>query len=129
MAKKKKKFFKKPEHKEPSKEESISTTNENYSLETTKKDSKIVSGLKYVYLTAFFALLAGFFNPLIRDQSFDLVIIGVIVLFVGLGGAILVYKAATAEKRRGIYLGSGFGLIFLSLFFIYEIMGRPLLTF
>lgn len=127
---KKKRFFKKPEHK-PQKEEPTKTVSKkSYSAESTvSKDSKIISGLKYIYLTVFFALLAGFFNPLIRGQSFDLVTIGVIVLFVGLGGAVLVYKSTTAEKHRGIYLGIGFGLIFLSLFFIYEVMGRPLLTF
>ncbi|MBM3910039.1 MAG: hypothetical protein FJ356_00120 [Thaumarchaeota archaeon] len=96
---------------------------------TTEKSSKILSGIKYVYITVFFALLAGFFSPLITGQGFDLVIIGVIILFVGLGGAILVYKAATSEKRRMIYLGSGFALITISLIFIYDIMGKPLITF
>ena len=39
------------------------------------------------------------------------VIFGVLVLFVGLAGGILLYKSATSEKRREIYLGGGFGLI------------------
>ncbi len=90
----------------------------------SKLGSKTITGIKYVYLTAFFALLAGFFHPLITGQSFDIVIIGVLVLFVGLAGGILVYKAATSSKRRGIYLGGGFVLIAISLSYIFQLTGR-----
>jgi len=132
---KKKFFYKKIKQTDSQKDEttkpSTSDNEKNIPKQklTTEKGSKILSGIKYVYITVFFALLAGFFSPLIKGQSFDLVIIGVIILFVGLGGAILVYKAATSEKHRMIYLGSGFALIIISLIFIYDIMGKPLLTF
>lgn len=86
--------------------------------------SKAITGAKYVYLIAFFALLSGFFYPLITSTSFDNVIFGVIVLFVGLAGAVLVYKAAVSEKRRGIYLGAGFGLIAVSFVYIIQFTGR-----
>lgn len=134
MAKKKKFFYKKIKQTDSQKEETATPTSigekntQKHGL-TTEKGSKILSGIKYVYITVFFALLAGFFSPLVTGQSFDRVIIGVIILFVGLGGAILVYKAATSEKRRMIYLGSGFALITISLILIYDIMGKPLLTF
>jgi uncharacterized membrane protein YjjP (DUF1212 family) len=131
---KKKLFYKKIKQTDSQKENTIKPSNyteKNIPKQklTTEKGSKILNGIKYVYITVFFALLAGFFSPLITGQSFDLVIIGVIILFVGLGGAILVYKAATSEKYRMIYLGSGFALITISLIFIYDIMGKPLLTF
>ena len=135
MAKKKNFFYKKTKQTDSKKEEttkpSTGDSEKNISKQrlVTEKSSKILSGIKYVYITVFFALLAGFFSPFITDHSFDFVIIGVIVLFVGLGGAILVYKAATSEKRRMIYLGSGFALIIISLIFIYDIMGKPLITF
>jgi len=135
LTKKKKFFYKKIKQTDSQKEETTkSSTSDNEKnipkqRLTTEKGSKILSGIKYVYITVFFTLLAGFFSPLITGQSFDLVIIGVIILFVGLGGAILVYKAAISEKRRIIYLGSGFALITISLIFIYDIMGKPLLTF
>ena len=135
MAKKKNFFYKKTKQTDSKKEEttkpSTGDSEKNIPKQrlTTEKSSKILSGIKYVYITVFFALLAGFFSPFITDHSFDFVIIGVIVLFVGLGGAILVYKAATSEKRRMIYLGSGFALITISLIFIYDIMGKPLITF
>ena len=86
--------------------------------------SKILVSFKYVYLVAFFALLSGFFHPLITNQSFDSVIIGVLVLFAGLVGGILLYKAATSEKYRIIFLGGGFTLVAVSLHFIFQLTGR-----
>ena len=84
----------------------------------------MLTGFKYVYLIAFFALLSGFFHPLITNTSFDSVVIGIIVLFIGLAGGVLLYKSAISEKRRGIFLGGGFALISISLFYIFQITGR-----
>ena len=84
----------------------------------------MLAGFKYVYLIAFFALLSGFFYPLITNTSFDNVVIGVIILFIGLAGGVLLYKSAISEKRRVIFLGGGFALISISLFYIFQITGR-----
>ncbi|MBA4719331.1 MAG: hypothetical protein HRO68_09655 [Nitrosopumilus sp.] len=89
-----------------------------------KTSSKILTSFKYIYLVAFFTLLAGFFYPLITNTSFDSVIIGVLILFMGLTGGVLLYRAATSEKWRGIYLGGGFTLIAVSLFYIFQLTGR-----
>ena len=89
-----------------------------------KTTSKMLTGFKYVYLIAFFALLSGFFHPLITNTSFDSVVIGVIVLFIGLTGGVLLYKSAISEKRREIFLGGGFALVAISLFYIFQITGR-----
>jgi uncharacterized membrane protein YjjP (DUF1212 family) len=86
--------------------------------------SKAKTGFKYVYLAVFFTLLAAVFNPLIKNTSFDGVISGVIVLFVGLAGGVLLYKSASSEKRREIYLGVGVGLIAISFVLIFQITGR-----
>ena len=75
---------------------------------------------RYAYLLAFFVLLAGVFVPLISYQiSFDIVIQGVATLFLGLAGAILLFKAATSDKRRGIFIAVGFALIAISLALIF----------
>ena len=75
---------------------------------------------RYAYLLAFFALLAGIFFPLITYQtSFDAVIQGIAALFLGLAGAILLFKAATSDKRRGIFIAIGFALIAISLALIF----------
>jgi len=90
----------------------------------SKLGSKALTGVKYIYLTVFFALLAGFFHPLITNTSFDNLIIGIIVLFVGLAGGILVYKATTLETKKEIFLAGGFALIAISLFYVFQITGR-----
>ena len=77
---------------------------------------------RYAYLLAIFALLSGVFFPLITPGvSFDLVIQGIATLFLGLVGAILLFKAATSDKRRGIFIAVGSALIIISLVLIYQI--------
>ena len=41
----------------------------------------------------FLLLLAGFFHPLITNTSFDIVVVGVLVLFVGLAGGFIVVQS------------------------------------
>jgi uncharacterized membrane protein YjjP (DUF1212 family) len=86
--------------------------------------SKALSSFKYVYLIVFFTLLSGFFYPLITGSSFDDVISGVLVLFVGLMGGILLYKATTSETKREIFFAAGFALIGISVYFIFQLTGR-----
>jgi len=113
-----------------------------------KTSSKALIGFKYIYLVVFFALLAGLFHPLITDTSFDGVMIGVLTLFVGLAGGVLLHRSTQFEKKRGIFEGTGgilayrsiisvtsdkkrmmflaggFTLIIISLFFIIQLTGR-----
>ena len=89
-----------------------------------KTSSKALTSFKYFYLIAFFTLLAGFFHPLITKTSFDGVIGGVFILFLGLAGGVLLYRAATSESKRAIFLGGGFVLMAISLFYIFQITGR-----
>ena len=77
---------------------------------------------RYVYLLAIFSLLTGIFFPLITPGvSFDHVIQGTATLFLGLVGGILLFKAATSDKRQGIFIAVGFALITISLVLIYQI--------
>ena len=89
-----------------------------------KLSTKAIVSVKYVYLAIFFVLLAGFFHPIITGTSFDDVVSGTLILFVGLAGGVLVYKATTSENKRGIYFGGGFGLIAISLYFVFQMTGR-----
>ena len=92
-------------------------------IEHTKTSSPntILSQIpRYAYLLAFFALLAGIFVPLITPQvPFVPVIQGVAALFLGLAGAILLFKGASSDKRRGIFIIVGFALITTSLALIF----------
>ena len=103
--------------------ENIQHPQEIEKIEDTKTSSPntILSQIpRYAYLLAFFALLAGIFFPLITYQtSFDVVIQGIATLFLGLAGAILLFKAATSDKRRGIFIVIGFTLMATSLALIF----------
>jgi len=105
--------------------ENIQHSQETEKLESTKtlKPSTILAQIpRYAYLLAIFALLSGVFFPLITPGvSFDLVVQGIATLFLGLVGAILLFKAATSDKRRGIFIAVGSALIIISLVLIYQI--------
>jgi len=91
-----------------------------------KPDSKPTTILaqipRYAYLLAIFALLAGVFFPLITPGiPYDHAIQGTATLFLGLVGAILLFKAITSDNRRGILIAIGFALIAISLTLIYHL--------
>jgi len=69
-------------------------------------------------------LLAGFFHPFITNTNFDVIISGVLILFVGLAGGILIYRAAMSESKKIMFLLAGFTLIMVSLFYIFQFTGR-----
>jgi len=77
---------------------------------------------RYVYLLAIFALLSGVFFPLITPGiPYDYVILGTATLFLGLVGAIVLFKATTSDNRRGILIAIGFALITICLVLIYHL--------
>ena len=94
-------------------------------LDNTKnsKPTTILAQIpRYVYLLAIFALLAGVFFPLITPGVlFDHVIQGTAVLFLGLVGTILLFKAITSDNRRRILIAIGFALIAICLALIYHL--------
>jgi len=105
--------------------ENIQQSQEIEKLDNTKnsKPTTILAQIpRYAYLLAIFALLSGVFFPLIPPGiPFDHVIQGVAILFLGLAGGILLFKAATSDNRRGILIAIGFALITICLVLIYHI--------
>ena len=103
----------------------IKQSQEIEKLDNTKnsKPTTILAQIpRYVYLLAIFALLSGVFFPLITPGvSFDHVIQGVAALFLGLVGAILLFKAVTSDTRQGIFIVVGFASITISLVLIYQL--------
>ncbi|HSD04447.1 MAG TPA: hypothetical protein VLB45_01675 [Nitrosopumilaceae archaeon] len=90
-----------------------------------KGGSKILAGVKYVYLIFFFALLSGMFYPIIENgANANQVAIGVMILFVGLAGALCLYKAGTSEKRQRTYLIAGFAILSIALLLVFSAAGR-----
>ena len=106
--------------------ENIQQSQETEKRESTKTSnpSTILAQIpRYAYLLVIFTLLTGVFFPLITPgTTFDIVIQGTATLFLGLVGAILLFKAATSDKRQGIFIAVGSALITISLVLIYQII-------
>ena len=94
-------------------------------LENTKnfKPTTILAQIpRYAYLLAIFALLAGVFFPVVTPEvPYDYVIQGTAVLFLGLAGGILLFKATTSDNNRGILIVISFALIAICLALIYHL--------
>lgn len=86
--------------------------------------NKIVAGARYIYLVVFFALLSGVFYPVITHSAWDPVIVGTLILFVGLAGAVALYKGGTGDKHRRAYLIIGLAIMAAALFLVYAAIGR-----
>lgn len=86
--------------------------------------NKILAGAKYIYLIVFFALLSGVFYPVITHSPWDPVVIGTIILFIGMTGAVILYKAGTGDRHRRAYLIIGLAVMAVAMFLIYASIGR-----
>ena len=107
--------------------EDVQISQKNENMESTTNTPKfVISGVKYVYLIVCFALLSGIFYPLVVGEGWEESLKGIGILAVGLFGGILLYKSITTEKRRGMLMCCGFGLIAVSLIIIYELIGSSL---
>ena len=92
------------------------------SAKTFKLNTILTQIPRYVYSLAIFVLLAGVFFPMITPGvPFDYIILGTLVLFLGLAGGILLFKATTSDNRRGVLTIIGFALITISLALIFHI--------
>ena len=112
--------------------EDIQDTRQNSEQKNTQtfKEKSILTQIpRYVYISVFFVLMSGVFHPLITqnplEQNLNNVISGTVILFLGLAGAILVYKGITANKNRAAVVSIGFVLIAVSLALIFTIAGTP----
>ena len=107
--------------------EDVQISQKNENMESTTNTPKfVISGVKYVYLIVCFALLSGIFYPLVVGSGWEESLKGIGILAVGLFGGILLYKSIKTEKRRGMLMCCGFGLIAVSLIIIYELIESPL---
>ena len=90
-----------------------------------QKSSLVLTGIKYVYLIFFFALLSGMFYPIIeKGAKANEVVAGTFILFIGLAGSLCLYKASTSEKRQKTYLIAGFAILAIALLLVFSVTGR-----
>ena len=89
--------------------------------------SILQSGSKYIYIIAAAAFLSGIFTPLTIDAEITTVVFGMLSLFLGLGGGILIFLATKNQKFRSIMVCGGLGMMVISLILIYELAERPVI--
>ena len=105
---------------EPETSETITVKKSDSVYETTTTKSWIKSGAKYVYIIAAAGLLSGIFTPFTLDLELNIVILGMLVIFLGLGGGILIFKATTRKEHSSILIVTGLTLMVISLIAIFQ---------
>ena len=97
--------------------------------EESPRDLKsiVLSGTKYAYIIGAVALLSGIFTPLTLDVEIWDVIFGMLSIFLGLVGGIVIFLGIKYQKYTTIMICGGLAIMMASLFLIYEIIDKPLL--
>ena len=91
---------------------------------STNIKSTLLSGTKYAYIVVAVALLSGIFTPLTLGEEFETVAFGMLSVFLGLGGGILIFIATKNQKFRSILVCGGLGMMIASLILIHELADR-----
>ena len=115
--------------KEDSNQKETELQEKNISTEKTSLDLKtiLLSGTKYAYIIGAVALLSGIFTPLTLGVEVEDVVFGMLSIFLGLAGGILIFLGVKYQKFTPIMVSGGLGMMIASLFLIYEIIPKPLL--
>ena len=103
------------------------TTKEILSEENPRElKSIILSGTKYAYIITAVALFSGIFTPLTLGVETEEVISGMLVIFLGLGGGIMIFLGIKNQKYTTIMICGGLVMIIISLILIFELAQRSL---
>jgi uncharacterized membrane protein HdeD (DUF308 family) len=103
---------------------------EQETKEKTSLDLKtiLLSGTKYAYIIGAVALLSGIFTPLTLDVEIEEVMFGMLSIFLGLAGGIVIFLGIKTQKFTTIMVCGGLGMIFGSLILIYQSTNNPLIN-
>ena len=90
----------KPKEDSTQKDEKIEFQKQEISSEKTSLDLKslLLSGTKYAYIIGAVALLSGIFTPLTLGVEIEDVIFGMLSIFLGLGGGIVIFLGIKRQK-------------------------------
>ena len=88
--------------------------------------SIILSGTKYAYIITAVALFSGIFTPLTLGVETEEVISGMLVIFLGLGGGIMIFLGIKNQKYTTIMICGGLVMIIISLILIFELAKHSL---
>ena len=119
----------KPKEDSTQKDERIELQDQEISSEKTPLDFKslVLSGAKYAYIIAAVALLSGIFTPLTLGVEIEDVIFGMLIVFLGLAGGIVIFLGIKYQKLTTVMVCGGLGMMVASLFLIYELLDKSLL--
>ena len=92
---------------------------------STNIKSTLLSGTKYAYIIVAVALLSGIFTPLTVGEEFEIVIFGMLSVFLGLGGGITIFLGVKNQKFTTLMICGGLGMMIASLILIHELANRP----
>ena len=122
-------FSDKPKEDSTQNNEKIEFQEQEISSEKTPLDFKslLLSGTKYAYIIGAVALLSGIFTPLTIGVEIEDVIFGMLSIFLGLGGGIVIFLGIKYQKFTTIMVCGGLAIMVASLFMIYEVIGKSLL--
>ena len=122
-------FSDKPKEDSTQKDEKIEFQEQEISSEKTPLDFKslVLSGAKYAYIIAAVALLSGIFTPLTLGVEIEDVIFGMLIVFLGLAGGIVIFLGIKYQKLTTVMVCGGLGMMVASLFLIYELLDKSLL--
>ena len=114
--------------KEDSNQKETELQEKNISAEKTPLDFKslVLSGTKYAYIIGAVALLSGIFTPLTLGVEIEDVIFGMLSIFLGLAGGVVIFLGIKSQKLTTIMVSSGLGMMFGSLVLIFELSNKSL---
>ena len=118
----------KPKEDSTQKDERIELQEQEISSEETFDfKSILLSGTKYAYIVVAVALLSGIFTPLTLGVEIEDVIFGMLIIFLGLAGGIVIFLGIKYQKLTTLMVCGGLGMMVASLFLIYELLDKSLL--
>ena len=95
-------------------------TNSTHNSSSLKSWTKF--GTKYIYIIAAAALASGIFTPLISDGvDLEIVIAGILGLFIGVAGGVLIFKGINRQNTSPVLILIGLGLIIISLIVVLQV--------
>ena len=111
-------------------DEKLKLQEQQISSEETSFDLKslLLSGTKYACIIGAVALLSGIFTPLTLDIEIEAVTFGMLSIFLGLAGGIVIFLGIKNQKSTTIMVCAGLGMMVASLILIYQSTNHPLIN-
>ena len=95
-------------------------TNSTHNTSSLKSWTK--SSTKYIYIIVVASLASGIFTPLVSNGiDLEIVIVGILGLFIGVAGGVLIFKGVNRQNTSPVLILIGLGLIIISLIVVLEV--------